>query len=692
MPMAENMILVAHRGETIEMVHGVPVADPYRWLEDADSRETRDWTAAQNAYTEALLSAVPGRAVLEARLHELFSVGVVGQPAVRGRQLFYLKREGAQAQPVLYTRNGLDEPEQVVVDPNAIDPSGLTALDWWVPSLDGRLVAYGTSLGGDEWSTLQVVEVEDGRVLPDAIPRARYSSVAWQPDGGGFFYTRYPEPGTVPPGEEEYHSHAYHHRLGDDSSRDPKVFGEGRSPQDMIVLRTSMDGRWLVATAFQGWARSEVYVRDLSRSDLDFRPVVEDIDALFSDAIPTATRIYLRTNWQATNYRIVSVDPLNPMPKQWETVVPEREHRVIEGFTLVDGRIVTHELERATSRLRVYQRDGTTSYELPLPSLGTIDALDGEECGSWVVVGFESFATPASSFVYDLETCTHAPLAPLPLPAGFDPESIEVNQVSFPSRDGTLISMFLIHRRGMVRSGNTPTMLTGYGGFNISLGPYYAATTLAWAERGGMVAIPNLRGGGEYGEAWHRAGMLQNKQNDFDDFIAAADWLVAEEHTRPERLAIEGGSNGGLLVGAALTQRPELFRAVVCAVPLLDMVRYHHFRIAKLWIPEYGSADDPEAFHWLIAYSPYHHAVEGTCYPATLLTTGEEDSRVDPMHARKMAALLQWATSCAAERPILLRAETEAGHGAGKPLAKRVAEAADSLGFIGWQLGVGWDQ
>ena len=692
-PMVAAQDVPTRRDDVVEAIHGVAVADPYRWLEDGEAAETRAWTAAQNARTEAALAAVPGRAALEARLRELLTVGTVAAPAVRGGRLFYLKREGEQNQPVLYARDGVDGAERAVVDPNALDAAGLAALDWWYPSPDGRLVAYGVSRDGDEWSTLRVVEVESGSVLPDEIARARYSSVAWLPDGSGFFYTRYPPPGSVPPGEEEYNSHVFFHRLGDEPAADPKVFGEGRSPQDMIGVELSRDGRWLVALAFQGWARSEVYLRDETWEGAPFVPVVEGVDALFDNAVATADRLYLRTNRDAPNYRIVAVDPTGPAPEleRWETVVPERPDRIIQGFVLAGGRIVTHELEAATSRLRAYGLDGTPLGELALPGLGTVHGLDGEEAGSLVVAGYTSFAVPPSALVFDLETGERRPLAPLPPAPGFDLDAIEVRQVRYPSPDGTAISMFLVHRRGLDRTGDHPTVLTGYGGFNIGLGPEYRAALPAWLERGGVFALPNLRGGGEYGEAWHRAGMLGNKQNVFDDFHAAAEWLIAEGYTNPAKLAIWGGSNGGLLVGAAITQRPELFRAAVCAVPLLDMVRYHLFRIAKLWIPEYGSAEDPAAFRWLFAYSPYHRVRDGVCYPATLLTTGEQDSRVDPMHARKMTALLQHATACAADRPILLRAETQAGHGQGKPLSKRVAEAADLWGFVGWQLGVAWD-
>ncbi|MDP9364351.1 MAG: prolyl oligopeptidase family serine peptidase, partial [Chloroflexota bacterium] len=593
--MTPNRRPTARRDNVVDTLHGVAIPDPYRWLEDGDDKETRAWTAAQNARTEALLGAVPGRAALETRLRDLLRVGTVGTPRVRGGRFFYQKREGEQNQPILYARDGVEGEERVVVDPNALDAAGLAALDWWEPSPDGRLVAHGVSRDGNEWSTLRVAEAETGRLLPDAIARCRYSSVAWLPDGSGFYYTRYPEPGSVPPGEEEYSSHAFFHRLGDDPAADPKVFGEGRSPQDMISLAISRDGRWLVATAFQGWARSEVFLRDLTWEDGPWVPVVEGEDARFDNAIPTADRLYLRTDRDAPNGRIVAVDPSSPAPalERWETVVPERPERILEGFVLAGDRVVSHELESAASRLRLYGHDGTPRGELSLPGLASVLGLDAEEEGDAVGVGVESFVAPPAAFVYDAASGERRVLSPLPPVAGFDPATVEVRQVRYPSKDGTPIPMFLVHRAGLLPSGDHPTVLTGYGGFNISRTPGYQAALPAWLERGGIFALPNLRGGGEFGEAWHRAGMLANKQNVFDDFLTAAEWLIAEGYTNPERLAIWGGSNGGLLVGAAITQRPDLFRAAVCAVPLLDMVRYHRFRIAKLWIPEYGSADDP---------------------------------------------------------------------------------------------------
>ena len=679
----------SRREEVLESLHGVEIRDPYRWLEDSESEETRRWTAAQNARTAEILGEAPGRAALEARLRQLLSVGTVQAPSIRGDRFFYLKREGDQNQPALSVREGIDGEERAVVDPNE-SGDGLTALDWWYPSPDGALLAYGTSRHGDEWSTLQVIGVETGDMHPDSIERTRYSSLAWLPDGSGFFYTRYPAPGAVPPGQEHYNSHAYLHHLDDDPAKDRKVFGEGRDPHDMLSLALSEDGRWLTVIVSQGWARSEVFLHDQT-SPLDAAvPVVEGVDARFDTPHPSANRIFLRTNWDTPNYRIVAIDPTVPEPSNWQTVVAERPDRVIEDYVLAGGLIVAHEMEGATSRLRVYDLDGAFVRDLDLPGLGSVTALSGEAENPLLTVGYTSFIQPACAFAFDVRTGERRSLSSLPPAEEFDPSEIAIEQVHYPSKDGTTISMFLIHRYDVEKQGQNPTILAGYGGFNISKAPEYRPHMPAWIECGGIVAIPNLRGGGEYGETWHQAGMKGNKQNVFDDFIAAAEWLVAEGYTTAEKLGIRGGSNGGLLVGASMTQRPDLFRAVFCGVPLLDMLRYHHFSIAKLWVPEYGSSDEADSFAWLYAYSPYHHVEEGTVYPATLLTTAEQDSRVDPLHARKMTALLQHATARGDDRPILLRAESEAGHGAGKPLSKRIAEAADEGSFFGMFLGMEW--
>ena len=605
-----------------------------------------------------------------------------------------MQRAGDQAQPVLYVRNAGTGETRVLVDPNEIDATGLTALDWWRPSPDGSLLAFGTSERGDEWSTLQVLEVETGERRPDKIARARYSSVAWLPDGSGFFYTRYPEPGSVPPGQEHYNSHAFFHTLGTDPAGDPKVFGEGRSPQDMLDLTVSKNGRWLVASAFQGWVKSEVYVRDLEADGSEFVAIVAGKDALFQNPKFDGDRLFLLTNLESPNYRIVAIDlpgGIGSDPDQWETVIPERSDRVIDWIVLAGGEIVTAELVRATSRLGRYKLDGSELGELELPGLGTVAGIAGEPDNRTIVVGYSSFAVPSQLLSYDLDSGQRAVFAALPPAPGFDPDRFAVEQVSYPSKDGTEISMFLVSRSDLSRDAVAPTILTGYGGFNISRTPGYLSAMVAWIERGGRYALPNLRGGGEYGESWHQAGMRDKKQNVFDDFHAAAEWLIAQGLTDRDHLGIAGGSNGGLLMGAAITQRPELFRAVYCAVPLLDMVRYDEFSIAKLWVPEYGSATDPDAFQWLYAYSPYHHVNEGTTYPAILFTSAEQDSRVDPLHARKMTALMQHVVAPSDERPILLHVERDAGHGVGKPLHKRVSEAADQLSFFSSHLGLHWE-
>ncbi len=669
-----------------EVLHGVRVEDPYRWLEEAESDETRAWTAAQNAYTRAVLEALPDRAAIRARLDELLTAGSVSAPTVRGDRFFYTRRDGRQDQPVLVLRAGVEGAERVLVDPNALSARGVVALDWWKPSWDGRLLAHGTSEGGTELSVLRLLDVDAGRDLPgEEIPFTRACSVAWLPDGSGFYYTRYPEPGSVPPGEEHYNRHVFFHALGTAWRSDPEVFGAGRAREDWPSVSISRDGRWLVAVISQGWARSEVYLLDRDRPAAGWVAVHAGVEA-WADGELEEGRLYLRTNRDAPNYVLYQVDPEQPERERWREVIPERPDRVLTGFALVAGRIVTDELENATSRLGLYDPSGAPLGEATLPSLGTLTGIGGEWAGNAVYVGYTSFAQPPTAYRLDPGDRQLRLFASGKLPPGFDPARYTVEQVWYPSSDGTRVSMFLVHGPGLERNGDTPTLLTGYGGFNVSRTPTFDPSLPLWLDAGGILALPNLRGGGEYGEDWHRAGMLGNKQNVFDDFIAAAEWLVQMGYTRPERLAIMGGSNGGLLTGAALTQRPDLFKAVVVRVPLLDMLRYHHLRIARLWIAEYGSAEDPEQFHWLYAYSPYHRVREGERYPATFLLTAEGDSRVDPMHARKMAARLQAAT--VGDAPMLLRVETEAGHGQGKPRGKVLDESADVWSFILWQLGV----
>ncbi|HMH56602.1 MAG TPA: prolyl oligopeptidase family serine peptidase, partial [Gemmatimonadales bacterium] len=667
--------------DLIEVLHGEAIPDPYRWLEDGEAPETRLWTDRQNELTESYLAAVPAREQIRRRLGELLSIGVLGTPSpVRGRY-FYLRREGRQNHPVLYWRHGLDSADRVAVDPNALNEAGTTALDWYYPSEDGRLLAYGLSENGSEESVLHLLDLESGRHLPDRIPHMRAAALAWLPDASAFYYSRHPAQDEVPAGEEHYHRAIYMHRLGTDPADDPLVYRPAQK-EYWPGVSLSPDGRWLLIEVARTFDQTDLYVRDLA-SGGPLVPVAENLPATFEGEIAHG-RLFIRTNLDAPTYRLYTADPEQPEREGWREIVRPRADAVLESATVAGHRLALAYLERASSRLRLTDLEGRTVQEVPLPALGSLFGVAAEWDGQELFYGFSSYTVPPSVYRIDLSTGTSALWRRVE--ADIDPAQFEVRQVSYASRDGTAISMFLVHRAGLPLNGDNPTYLTGYGGFNISMTPSFSRSLLLWLEHGGVVAIPNIRGGGEYGEGWHQAGILASKQNSFDDFIGAAEWLIAQGYTRPERLAAAGGSNGGLLVGAVLTQRPDLFRAVLVQVPLLDMLRYHRFLIARLWIPEYGSADDPVQFRWLRDYSPYHRVREGVAYPAVLLATAESDTRVDPMHARKMAARLQAATST--DRPILLRLESRAGHGAGKPLSKVMDELSDSWTFVFSELGV----
>ncbi len=670
--------------------------DIFEWLEKGDDPKVQKWSDEQNKRTREALDNRPGRAKLRARLEELMAMGTLRELAYRPGKVFYLKREGLENQPKLYVRSAQGDSPHVLLDPNTFSSDGTAALDWWYPSQDGSLVAYGISEKGSEDSVLRVREVDSALDLPDRIPRTRHCSVAWLPDRSGFYYTRYPQLGSVPKGEEQYHRHVYFHKLGQDPPRDERVFGPGRAKEDWPGVQVSRDGRYLLVSVSQGWSKTEVYYRDLTEEATGFATIVAGVEATYEGEI-IGDVLYVRTNEGAPRYKIVAAElkksvrvfgsQLAAAPakrKDWRTLVPEGP-ATLQGFDVAGGKLVVEALERATSRLRLYDLKGKALRELPVPALGTVSGFDGEPGAGEVFLLYQSFFTPPTLYRFDLKSAgalatVDAVSAPVDL-SGFESE-----QVTYKSKDGTPVTMFLVHKKGMRKDRENPTLLSGYGGFNISMTPSFSPPLLAWLERGGLYALPNLRGGGEYGEAWHKAGMLGNKQNVFDDFIAAARWLIDAEYTRPGRLGISGGSNGGLLVGAAMTQAPELYRAAVASVPLMDMLRYDKFLLARLWIPEYGSADDPAQRAFLAAYSPYHRVRRATPYPAVLLMTAESDTRVDPMHARKMAAKLQRDSSSGL--PVFLRLEAKAGHGAGKPTSKQVDELADRYSFLMWQLGM----
>jgi prolyl oligopeptidase len=672
---------VSRTSDAVEILHGETIPDPYRWLEDGESGDTRQWTDAQNALTRSYLDALPARQRIHSRLDQLLAIGVLSVPSpVRGRY-FYLRRDGRQNHPVLYLRQGVRGEDRPILDPNALDAGGTMALDWHYPSEDGTLLAYGLSENGSEQSVLRVMAVDTGVVLPDRIPHTRAADLAWLPDSTGFYYTRYPAPGQAPDGEEHYHRAIYFHRLGTDPAEDPLVFKPAEK-EHWPGVGISPDGRWLVISVARTFDQTDLFLMD-RRSGAPPVAVAKDLPASFDGEVVHG-RLFMRTNVDAPTYRLYLVDPEEPQRDRWREIVPPQGDAVLEGVRVTARHLVLSYLERASSRLRLTDHAGRDRRELTLPTLGSLFGARAEWDGEELFYGFSSYTMPPR--VYRVDLTTGAEELWLGVDADVDPSRFEVRQVSVRSKDGTDISMFLVHRTGLAKDGRNPVYLTGYGGFNISMTPTFSRSLLLWLECGGVLAVPNIRGGGEYGERWHQEGMLGRKQNSFDDFIAAAEWLIAEGYTTPARLAAAGGSNGGLLMGAVLTQRPELFRAVVVQVPLLDMLRYHRFLIARLWIPEYGSAEDPEQFPWLRAYSPYHHVRAGVAYPAVLLATAESDSRVDPMHARKMTARLQAATT--SPRPILLRLESRAGHGVGKPLSKVLEEFTDTWTFVFSELGV----
>jgi prolyl oligopeptidase len=669
-----------------ETLHGVKIVDNYRWLEDGESPDTQKWVAEETAYTQSVLDPLPGRDAVHKRLSELLSIGNLTQPEIGGKYYFYTRREGMQNQPVLYVREGVDGKDRVLVDPNQLAADGTIALDWYEPSESGKYLAYGTSPSGSEMSTLHILETKTGNPLPDTIERTRACSIAWMPDGSGFYYTRYPKKGDVPDGQEVYNRHVFYHELGTDPATDPKIFGEGRDPEDWPNVSLDNDGRLLLITVQQGWTKSELFLMDLKKGTPPTR-ITTGKNFLYNGSAYNG-RLYIVTNEDAPRYRMFMAEAGNYERDDWQEIIPQTE-AVLQGTAVWGGKIFAQYERNATSQLRLFDLAGKVINDIHLPALGSVFGSSGKWNRDELFYGFFSFTVPPTVYRYDLKTGATSQWAKVDAPS-IDPAAYEVNQEWYHSKDGTRVPMFIVNKKGLKKDGHNPTVLTAYGGFNVSLSPSFSRTAYLWMEHGGVYAMANLRGGAEFGEDWHRAGMLGNKQNVFDDMIAAAEHLISEKYTDKDHLAIQGGSNGGLLMGAMITQRPDLFRAVVCQVPLLDMLRYQNFQIAKLWIPEYGSSDNPEQFKWLYAYSPYHHVKAGTEYPAVLFMTADTDTRVDPMHAKKMAALMQAEAENGRSktRPILLRIETKAGHGAGKPVTKLIEEYTDVYSFLFWQLGV----
>jgi len=673
-----------------DMVHGHKVVDRYRYLENANDPDTQLYVEQELRYTRSILDPLPGRAKINARLSQLLEIGTVGVPQMGGKYYFHTRREGNQNQPVLYVRDGLNGAlngeDRVLLDVNKLAADGTVALDWWYASEDGKYVAYGTSPSGSEVSTLHVIETATGKLLPDAIERTRAASLAWKHDSSGFFYTRYPRKGDVPEGQEVYHRHVFYHDLWTDPVQDPLIFGEGRDPEWWPNVTLSEDGRWLLINEEHGWTKTEMFLQDLTGNNPPLEITTGKNFIYGADFFQG--KLYITTNEDAPRYRVFVADAANPQRANWKEIIPQSD-AVLQGVGVTGGKLLAQYEHNATSELKLFGLDGKKLADVPLPAIGSVFGTFGRYDRNEIFFGFQSFTVPPSIYRVDLSDVKSALWANVDAPS-IDPSAYDVHQVWYTSKDGTKVPMFVVNKKGIEKTGKNPTLLTGYGGFNVSETPAFSRSSYLWMEHGGIYAVANLRGGSEFGEDWHRAGMLEKKQNVFDDFIAAGEYLIAQKYTDKDHLAIQGGSNGGLLMGAMITQRPDLFRAVVCQVPLLDMLRYQNFQIAKLWIPEYGSAEDARQFEWLYAYSPYHHVKPGQEYPAILFMTGDTDTRVDPMHAKKMAALMQAEAKngASAEKPILLRIETKAGHGQGKPVTKQIEESTDVYSFLFWQLGV----
>jgi prolyl oligopeptidase len=677
---------ITRKSDHVDTYHGTKVPDPYRWLEDDTSAETAAWVAAQNKVTFPYLEKIPYRAALTARVLKLNDYEKYSAPAQKGPYFFFSKNSGLQDQSVLYIQKGLAATPEVLIDPNAWSADSTTRLTVFAPSKDAKYAIYGVSQSGSDWQDYKIIELATRKTLPDTVSWVKVSGAAWH--GDGFYYSRYPAPA---PGHEkasinENHQ-VYFHRIGTPQAQDRLVYEDRANLQRFHTIATTDDERFAVLSISErgkGKDGNALFVHDLLAPDGAFVPVVPTIaDDTFTAIDNVGSKLLVFTNARAPNGRVVLIDPARPQESNWETVIAERPE-AIENVTSAGGRLFVTYLKDVTTRAYVFGLDGTAEGEVPLPGPGSAGGFAGPPDATFVFYAFNSLNVPPSIYRYDIASrkseVFRAPAVP-----GYDPERFETRQVFFTSKDGTRVPMFLVHRKGLALDGNNPTLLYGYGGFNVVQSPTFSAARLAILEQGFVYASANLRGGGEYGESWHQQGMKLKKQNVFDDFIAAAEWLIANKYTSSSRLAISGGSNGGLLVGAVINQRPDLFRVAVPQVGVMDMLRFQKFTIGWNWIADYGSSDDPAEFKALFAYSPLHNITPGGKYPATLITTADHDDRVVPAHSFKYAAALQERAS--REHPVLIRIDTRSGHG-GSNLTKQLETLADIYAFIMFNLGV----
>jgi prolyl oligopeptidase len=669
------------RGDQTDVFHGTTVADPYRWLEDdvRTSKDVANWVEAENKTTFSYLEAIPQRKAIQERLTKLWNFEKFSAPMKAGTRYFFEKNDGLQNQFVLYVQDSLDAEPRVLIDPNTWSKDGTVALEELSFSDDGRYLAYGIQDGGSDWRIWKVLEIATGKLLDDELKWIKFNTPAWTADGRGFFYGRF----DAPKDGETFQSlnlnmKVFYHRLGQPQSEDVLVFHRPGEPEWGYSCEVTEDGRYLVLTVAKGTDdKYRVFYKDLLEPYGMPVELIDTFDNEFTLVGNEGTQFFFKTDLDAPRKRLISIDIKNPAKENWKEIIPQQPEPII-GIGLVGNLFVLASLKDARSQVVLYEMDGKKVREVEFPGLGTAGGFGGKRTDTETFYTFSSYATPPSIYRYDMITGESKLLRQAKV--DFDPSQFEVKQVFYKSKDGTKVPMFITHKKGLKLDGTNPTLLYGYGGFNIPLTPAFSISRVGWMEMGGVFAVANLRGGGEYGEEWHQGGTKLKKQNVFDDFIAAAEWLIDNKYTSSKRLAIQGGSNGGLLVGACETQRPDLFGACLPAVGVMDMLRFHKFTAGRYWVDDYGSADDAEQFKALYAYSPYHNIKSGVKYPPTLITTADTDDRVVPGHSFKFAAAMQKAQ--AGDAPILIRIETRAGHGAGKPTSKIIEEVADQLAFL----------
>ncbi|MFA5971594.1 MAG: prolyl oligopeptidase family serine peptidase [Lentimicrobiaceae bacterium] len=661
---------------------GTQVADPYRWLENDTSAETADWVIAQNKVTDGYLSKIPFRDQIHKRLETLWNYAKLTVPFKKGDWIFFQKNDGMQNQSVVYVQKGISGEPRVLLDPNTLSADGTVAVGNLSVSHDGKYMAYSLNKAGSDWAEFNVLDIATGKNLPDKIEWVKFSGASWQ--GDGFYYSRYdaPSKGKELSNRNEYHK-VYFHKIGTPQSDDKLIFENRNFPLRYYYATTTEDEHFLILSESEGTSGNSLFCKDLTSEGTKFVKLAAGFENDYNVVDNIGDKLLVLTNDGAPNRKLVLIDPKSPASANWKELIPEKED-VLEEVVLAGNQMFAGYMKDATNRVYAFDMEGKQLDELPLPGLGALTGFNGEKADNTVFYGFTSFTFPTTIYTYDVLKKTSAEFFKPKL--DFDASVYETKQVFYESKDKTKIPMFIVHKKGLKLNGENPVFLYGYGGFNISLTPNFNVSRLIFLENGGVYCMPNLRGGGEYGEKWHEAGTKLNKQNVFDDFIAAAEYLIHEKYTTSEKLAISGGSNGGLLIGACMTQRPELFKVCLPAVGVMDMLRYHKFTVGWGWASDYGTSDDSTQFRNLLSYSPLYNIKDSVCYPATLITTGDHDDRVVPAHSFKFAATLQAKQGC--DNPVLIRIETKAGHGAGKPTAKIIDEAADMYSFLFYNLGI----